>query len=176
MPSHRSHDRDVYLEPERHDELSAGVPGDPSEQQQARKERKAGGRGIPPGATAIPRLGGKAHKGKPKLVRGKALTKAGSALHRALCAETASTEGGGVCDRRASLMLRWAADKTEMAERAKAAGDLESFRRLTESARMDLLYAREHAAKAAQARPRAPADPLGRWRLPGDATTTKAPA
>ena len=160
MPEARSHGF-PYVEPPRHDELPEGVPGPLPEQGSAREERTAGGQWRK-GASTAQRAGGESHRGKPKLVRGKALTKAGSSLHRALCAETSAAEGGGVCDRRASLMLRWAADKTELAERAKATGDIELFRKLTESARMDILYAREHAAKAAAARPRAPVDHVAR--------------
>jgi hypothetical protein len=162
MPESHSHGF-AYVEPERHDELSPGVPESTREQAPARGERTTGGRWAK-GARTAQRQGGESHRGKHKLVRGKALTKAASALHRALCVETAQTEGGGVCDRRSSLMLRWAADKTEMAEKAKAAGDVETYRRLSESARMDLLYAREHAAKSAQSRPRPPIDPLAAYR------------
>jgi hypothetical protein len=165
MPTSTSHGR-AYIEPERHDELSSGVAVPP--QAEAREERTADGKWRK-GARTAQSAGGQSHRGKPKLVRGKALTKAASALHRGLCIETAQTEGGGICDRRASLMLRWAAEKTEMAEKAKADGDVDLYRRLTESARMDLLYAREHAAKAAAARPRGPVDPLAAFRLPGEA-------
>lgn len=161
MPSHRSHDF-PYVEPERHDELSDGVPVQP--QAEARSERTERGRWRK-GARTAQSAGGKSHKGMPRLSRN-ALTKAGKSLHRTLCGELAIGVGGGVCGVAASLFLRWAADKTELAEKAKEAGDLDLFRKLSESARMDVLYAREHAAKEAAARPQAPVDPLAAWRKP----------
>jgi hypothetical protein len=74
------------------------------------------------------------------------------ALRRALAGEIAATVGGGVCGVAVSLLVKFAAQKTACAEDAFNAGDLEAFRKLTESARMDVLYAREHAAKAAKSR------------------------
>jgi hypothetical protein len=66
-----------------------------------------------------------------------------------LCREVSSTVGGGVCGAAPSLFLRWAADKAAMAEKAKKADDTDRFCKLTESARMDIVYAHERAAKAA---------------------------
>jgi hypothetical protein len=109
-----------------------------------------------PGARTAQRAGGQAIKGQAVMVHRKALSKPAKALHRRLCREVAQAVGGGVCGVAASLMIRWAADKTELAEKAKAAGDLDAFRKLAESARMDLLYAREHAAKEAGARTTSP--------------------
>lgn len=157
MPAHRSHGF-AYVEPERHDELSDGVAA--PVQTEARSERTAKGQWVK-GARTAQSKGGKAIAGRGRaLVHYGAASKGARALRRALRTEVASTVGGGMCGVASSLMIRWAADKTDLAEKAKAAGDLETFRKLTESARMDLLYAREHAAKEAAARPKAPFDPL----------------
>jgi hypothetical protein len=64
--------------------------------------------------------------------------------------------GGGRCGVAASLFLKFASQKTAAAEVAYQAGDFEMHRKLSESARMDILYSREHAAKEAASRPRAP--------------------
>ena len=53
-----------YLEADRHDGLTHGVP---AEQAQASQERRAGGNGIAKGSKLIPSMGGRAHKGKTKL-------------------------------------------------------------------------------------------------------------
>jgi hypothetical protein len=158
MPEHVSHGF-RYVEPERHDELSDGVAA--PVQAEAGGERRANGTWAK-GARTAQSKGGKAMAGRGRaLVHHGAASKGARALRRALRSEVASTVGGGVCGVASSLMIRWAADKTELAEKAKAAGDLDSFRKLTESARMDLLYAREHAAKEAAARPRSRADGRG---------------
>ena len=87
----------------------------------------------------------------------------------ALAGEIASTVGGGRCGIAASLFVKFCAQKTAAAEEAFAKGDFETHRKLSESARMDLLYAREHAAKEAAARPRTRRAP---WLVPptGDPT------
>jgi hypothetical protein len=151
MPESKSH-QFPYVEPPRHDELPTGTPAPAPEHADARAERTPDGRWVQ-GAARAQSAGGLTRRGKPRLTRTK-LTKAASALHRTLCREVASSVGGGVCGVAASLFLRWAADKTELAEQAKARGDDDMFRKLSESARMDVLYAREHAAKEAAARPK----------------------
>lgn len=136
MPDRHSHGRN-YMSPEPHQELSGG---EPAPKRPARRPTRA----------------------ELALVKGQPLSPESAALHKVLCREAAAYEGGGECDARASLFLRWAADKTGLAEKAKAEGDLDMFRKLTESARMDILYAREHVIKAARARREAqrPEDPL----------------
>ena len=157
MPGHTSHGK-AYIEPERHDELSDGVP-DGALQEQARAEHKAGAGRIPKGASAIATLGGKSRKGKTYLSHSLDSTalppediRRARTLRNANAAEIAATVGGGECGVGASLLLKFCAQKTAAAEAAFRAGDFETFRKLSESARMDLMYAREHAAKTALAR------------------------
>ncbi len=134
MPTSTSHGF-PYVEPERHDELSSGHPAPP--QAEARGERRANGTWTK-GARTAQSQGGKSIAGRGRaLVHLGGATKSVKALRRALRTEVASTVGGGVCGVAASLIIRWASDKTELAEKAKAAGDLESFRKLTESARIE---------------------------------------
>lgn len=169
MPDHRSHGR-PYQQPDRHDELTDGVPA--PVQVAASDERRANGT-IALGASTVPSMGGKAKKGTTHLshrIDAPELTstslKRARTLRRTLTSEIASTVGGGVCGVAASLLVKFASQKTAAAEEAFERGDYEAHRKLSESARMDLLYAREHAAKEAQARPRAPTDVLAKFRLP----------
>jgi len=179
MPESHSH-AFPYVEPERHDELSPGVPAPDVVQERAGAERRPDGT-LVQGARTVPSMGGKARKGETQLshriesakLRPNSLRRART-LRQALSCEIAATVGGGVCGIAASLFLKFASQKTAAAEEAFAAGDYETHRRESESARMDVLYAREHAAKSAQARPRAPVDPLAAYRnLP---PLTKDPA
>lgn len=171
MPSHRSHDRDVYLEPERHNELSTGVPAAQSGTQKREAGRLTPG---PDGSAAIAgAVGGSRHRGRTQLshrIDAPTLTPTSQSrartLRRALAGEIAATVGGGRCGIAASLFIKFAAQKTAAAEEAFAVGDFETHRKLSESARMDVLYAREHAAKEAAARPRGPVDPLAAFRSP----------
>jgi hypothetical protein len=170
MPESRSH-AFPYVEPERHDELSSGV----AVQAEASDPRKADGT-LMLGARKVPSAGGKAHKGRTRLshhIEGPRLApesvKRARTLRQALAGELAAGVGGGVCGVAASLFLKFASQKTAAAEEAFAAGDYETHRKLSESARMDVLYAREHAAKEATARPKGPVDPLARW-MPKDGT------
>lgn len=162
MPTSRSHGFNGYVEAPRADEEPAGVPE--TEQARASLERKAGGNGIPLGAKVVPMLGGKAHKNKTHLSHKIESTKLdpvylkrARVLRNALSREIASVLGGGRCGVAASLFLKFAAQKTAAAEQAFAAGDFEAHRKLTESARMDVLYSREHAIKEAAARTDDPA-------------------
>lgn len=171
LPSHRSHHRE-YIEPERHDELSAGVPAPPATAPKRTVQR------FEPGAAATREAGargGASHKGRTQLshmIEGALLTEVSRrrarVLRKALATEIASSVGGGHCGVAASLLVKFSAQKTAAAEDAFERGDYEAHRKLSESARMDLLYAREHAAKEAEARAkrRGPVDPLARWRLP----------
>jgi len=157
MPEVRQHGR-PYMEPERHDELSAGVPDiTPA---RAGSERRPNGT-IAPGASTLAAKGGRAHKGRTNLshrIEAPTLTpesvRRARVLRKALSGEVARTVGGGVCGIAASLFLKFASQKTAAAEEAFRGGDFEVHRKLSESARMDILYAREHAAKEAESRRR----------------------
>jgi hypothetical protein len=153
MPENLSHGR-PYQEPERHDELSSGVQA----QAIARGQRRADGT-FERGARTVQSEGGKATKEQTMLshrIEAPTLTgvsvKRARTLRRALSGEIARTVGGGECGVAASLFLKFAAQKTAAAEEAFQRGDFEAHRKLSESARMDVLYAREHAAKTAEAR------------------------
>lgn len=159
MPAYRSHGRE-YVEPPRADELPDGVKA--VEQAEASGERTQDGRPAQ-GARTIPALGGKAHKGKSYLSHqivaptlDPANARRARVLRNHLSREIAKSVGGGSCGVAASLFLKFAAQKTAAAEQAYQAGDFDTHRKLSESARMDILYAREHAAKEAEARPRDP--------------------
>lgn len=166
MPAHKSHGKE-YIEPPRHDELPDGV---------AMAVVVTGGEKKPDGtfakgSTALQALGGSRSKGTTKLshkIDGAKLTptsvKRARTLRKALTGEIAKAVGGGYCGIAASLLIKFAAQKTAAAEEAFERGDFDAHRKLTESARMDVLYAREHAAKEAAARKVAggnAADPFG---------------
>jgi hypothetical protein len=166
-----------YPEPPRSDELAAGVAVDRAEQEPARQERKRGGRGIPKGATAIPSAGGKAHKGSTRLthrvgaklpVSPKLRAQAGY-MRKATCRELARTVGADECGIIASAMVKLASQDLALREAALEAGDVELAQKLGVSARGHLLAGRDVAAKDAESRPRAPVDPLARWRKPAEA-------
>jgi hypothetical protein len=150
-----------YVEVPRHDELPAGVPAAPSGVQ----KREAGRFTAGPSGSAVQAgaAGGGKHKGHTKLshdIGGTSLTptstKRARTLRRVLSGELAASVGGGRCGVAASLFIKFAAQKTAAAEEAFERGDFEAHRKLSESARMDVLYAREHAAKEAASRPRVP--------------------
>ncbi len=159
MPAHRSQRRRAYVETERHDELSDGVPADPAELEAASRERKAGGSRIAPGTSAVQRLGGKALKGRTKLthevgpipVEAAAKARARYARKR-LCTELAETVGGGRCGMVPSFLAKLSMEDAALRESALTAGNIDLARKLGESSRSHLLYAREAAAKDAQAR------------------------
>ncbi len=166
MPSHKSHGR-AYIEPPRHDELPDGVASPPVN---AGGEKRPDGT-FAPGNTALAKLGGARSKGTTKLshkIVGAKLTATSvtraRTLRKVLTGEIAKSVGGGFCGVAASLLIKFAAQKTAAAEEAFERGDFELHRKLSESARMDILYAREHAAKEAAARKVATgsaADPFG---------------
>lgn len=168
MPAHKSHGF-PYVEPERHDELSTGVP-ETRALVDAGGQRRTNGT-FAPGSSAMAAKGGAAHKGRTKLSHNLDAPKLSiesqkraRTLRKMLSGEIAKTVGGGHCGIAASLMIKWAAQKTAAAEEAFVKGEYETHRKLTESARMDMLYAREHAAKEAAARPKTAIDPLAAWR------------
>lgn len=147
-----------YVEVERHDELSTGIVV----AARSGAQKRDAGRFTPgPDGSAIMAgaEGGKRRKGHTRLSHRIAettlspeSTRRARALRRALSGEIAATVGGGVCGVAVSLLIKFAAMKTAASEEAFTVGDFETHRRLSESARMDVLYAREHAAKAAKAR------------------------
>jgi len=149
MPAHRSHDR-TYVEPERHDELSTGAPG---EQASAGQERKTNGQ-LAKGASTLPAQGGKAHKGATRLshrieaLRVSEQLKRRARSYRAKQAhELALTVGGGRCGLMASALVKLASEDMALREAALETGNVELARKLGESTRMHLLYAREICAK-----------------------------
>jgi hypothetical protein len=152
-----------YVEVPRHDEEPKGIAAAPSGAQ----KRDAGRFMAGPDGSAVTAGadGGKRRKGRTKLsheIASSTLTpssqKRARTLRRALTGEIALVLGGGTCGIAASLFIKFAAQKTAAAEEAFTAGDYETHRKLSESARMDVLYAREHAAKEADARRRATPD------------------
>lgn len=170
-PDHRSNGF-PYVQPDRHDELADGVPKE--SQVEPGAERRPDGT-LVQGASTIPSMGGKAHKGRTNLshrieaptLTPKSVSRART-LRRALSGEIAATVGNGHCGIASSLFIKFASQKTAAAEEAFQVGDFETHRKLSESARMDILYAREHAAKEAEARAktRGPVDVLAAFRLP----------
>lgn len=173
MPEHRQHGR-PYQEPERHDELSDGVAAERSRAEKRSTQRFQRGSTA---AKAAGSLGGSSHKGRTKLshaIEGAKLSETSRrrarVLRKALSTEIAATVGGGHCGIAASLFIKFASQKTAAAEEAFERGDYEAHRKLSESARMDVLYAREHAAKEAQSRPRRSVDLLAKWNLPEAST------
>jgi hypothetical protein len=156
MPTVRSHDRE-HMEPERHDELSAGVID--ATQQPARQERKAGGRGIQRGATAVPSKGGQSRKGSTKLTHevpsalpvSDTLKRRARYARKRMTTELARGVGGGRCGMLASAFVKLGVEDMAMREQAMADGDRAEARKLGESARMHLLYARETCVKDAGA-------------------------
>ncbi len=162
MPDYKSHGR-PYVQPDRHDELTDGVPASITPVHAGGQKRSAG-RFVAESAetSANAAKGGAAHKGTTQLshtIEAPTLTptslRRARSLRRALSGEIASTVGGGHCGIAASLFVKFASQKTAAAEEAFERGDFETHRKLSESARMDVLYAREHAAKEAAARPKA---------------------
>jgi hypothetical protein len=173
MPAARSHDR-TYVEPERHDELSDGAPA--AEQADAGHERTPKGQ-LSKGASTTPRKGGKAHKGSTRLTHRidslqvtDQLKRRARFMRRKTCSELAATVGAGHCGIIASLLVKLASEDIALREAALDGDNVEAARKLGESARMHLLYAREIAAKDGEARAKArgPRDPLAAFRLPGD--------
>jgi hypothetical protein len=154
MPESTSH-AFPYIEPERHDELSAGTPAPDHAQRDASQERKAGARGIAPGATLVPAMGGRARKGSTKLTHevpaalpvSDTLKRRARFARRRMTAELAREVGGGRCGMLASAFVKLGIEDMAMREAALAEGKRDEARRLGESARMHLLYARETCAK-----------------------------
>ncbi len=140
------------------------------EQVEARRERRSNGT-LALGGSTTQRKGGLAHKDETALshrLNAPALSpkylKQARSLRNALRREIAVVLGGGTCGVAASLFIKFASQKTAAAEQAYEVGDFETHRKLSESARMDILYSREHAIKEAKARPAAPVSIAGAFR------------
>lgn len=103
-------------------------------------------------------MGGLALKGRTKLSHAidnpglGAYTKRARFFQRAAAAELASLVGHGRCGVIPSALLKLAAQCMALAEAALAAGETDQYRKLSESARMHLVYAREIASKDGVAR------------------------
>lgn len=163
MPEVRQHGR-PYQEPERHNELSDGEHA--PVQAAAGQERTALGR-LTKGASKTPSAGGRSRKGRTKLSHeieslqvSETLQRRARFMRRRACSELAENVGGGTCGILASVMVKLASEDLAMREAALVAGNVETARKLGESVRMHLVYARELVAKDAQSRASArPANP-----------------
>ena len=156
MGTSKSHGFAGYVEPPRPDDPMPGVVAET--QADAGQERRPDGT-LVKGARTVPSMGGKATKNTTKLSHRITLdklpevwAKRARALRRAACAELARDVGGGVCGVVGSSMVKFAAEAMALAEHALEQGDYEQHRKLAESARMHLVYAREHCGKVAAAR------------------------
>jgi hypothetical protein len=170
MPEHRSHGR-PRAQPPRYDELPAGLPA--PEQAEAGQERRPDGT-LAPGASTIPRLGGKALKGRTALSHRidsetipTAYRKRARAHRRATCAELARDFGGGQCGVMGSTFVRIGSMAIALAEEALDLGNREEWRKQSALAMSALNYAREHTATAATSRPKH-AGKRAPWLLPDE--------
>jgi hypothetical protein len=167
------------------DELPGGLPADA----RADSPGDRGERGRFARGNALARAGGQAKRGKSRLTARLGLAavpddtafapyrRAAATFRRVQCAELARTVGGGVCGpgpssvvASAALALAWS---RYFSDQAAATGDPElamRSARLGETSRQHLLAAHELTAREAQARPRAPVDPLARFMPRGEAT------
>ena len=170
-PVVQSHGK-AYAEPERHDELSEGIP------QASATDANKHSTGIQKGERNRPSLGGKATRGSTKLshrIDSASLPESyrnrARAFRRMTCSELARTVGGGTCGIIPSLFVKHASIATALSELALDNGDTDRAVKYAESSRMHLMYAREVCAKDALARPKVLTDPLAAWRhLPDDDT------
>jgi hypothetical protein len=157
------------------DELPKGVPANAEPQSRPSHDK----RGKFAKGNALARQGGLARRGKTRLAERMGLTAlpegsafrpykaAAVSFRRAQCAELARTVGGGICGPAPSSMIASAALQLAwsryLADVAAAQGDAELALRaskLADASRQNLLAAHELCAREAQARPRAPTDPL----------------
>jgi hypothetical protein len=174
------------------DELPAGIPAEARDE--SPRDRGAAGR-FAPGNT-LARRGGQSKAGKSKLTARLGLSslsdtsaflpyrKAASTFRRVQCTALARTVGGGVCGpapssivASAALALAWSRYFSDVAAMTGDADLAVKAIRLGDSSRQALLTAHELCAREAQARPRAPFDPLAAFRTPepetDDDTTTE---
>ena len=163
MPVYHSQGRD-RLEPDRHDQLSDGVPA--TEQANADQERTHEGR-FAKGASTLQRRGGKALKNSTRMshtigsIRVSPQQKKRAKFYRRKqCTELAQTVGAGHCGMMASLLVKLASEDIALREAALERDDVELATRLGANARQHLLYAREIVAKDGESRKRmaGPAD------------------
>lgn len=160
-----------YPEPPRSDELADGVPADALEQETARQERKRGGNRIPKGATAVPALGGKAHKGSTRLTHrvgelpvSEKLKRNARFMRKRTCTELSTTVGGGSCGIIASALVLLASEDLALRAEVLASDEIELADKVALSTKLGvsirghLMGARDAAAKDAEARPRASTD------------------
>jgi hypothetical protein len=87
-------------------------------------------------------------------------------MRRKTCGELARNAGGGECGIIGSFLAKLACEDAALREAALEAGDVDTARRLGESARMHLMYAREVVAKDAAGRPKVWRDPLAEFMPP----------
>lgn len=173
------------------DELPDGLPVHADDVR--RRAATEAGRFAPGNRRSV--LGGLAKRGSSRLTARLGLAtlpdgsafapyrRAAATFRRVQCAELARTVGGGVCGpgpssvvASAALALAWS---RFFSDQAAVKGDPElamRSARLGETSRQHLLAAHELAAREAQARPRAPFDPLAEYRLPSDGEPTKEPS
>lgn len=166
------------------DELPAGVPD--VARRESPTDRGEAGRFA--AGNTLARLGGKARRGKTRLAERMGLRglpegsafrpykAAAVSFRRAQCAELARTVGGGICGPAPSSMVASAALQLAwsryLADTAAEQGDPDlalTASRLADASRQNLLAAHELCAKEAQARPRAPVDPLAAFMPTGPA-------
>lgn len=160
MPAHKSHGK-TYIEPPRHDELPDGVrqPDEIAVRGGDTKRSKGRFQSGDARTKAAAAKGGRNRRGWSKLTHDPTslaltpeLQRQAEDLFEGLSAEFAQTVGGGHVSPTASVLVKFAAQKIVAAQEALDAGAKEEFRKLSESARMDLLYAREMIAKDAKDR------------------------
>ena len=165
MPAYRSHGR-TYVEAPRHDEMPAGEA-----QPRAGDDPRENGK-LMAGARKTPSLGGQATKGRTSLshrVPEDVLDENGRhrvrALRKALCSEARTTIGRGYCGVGASLLYKLVAVSTEHHEQAVRAGDVEGARKLVDTIKTALAYAREECARVGEAmvKPGANGKPKPGW-------------
>lgn len=171
-----------YPEPPRSDELATGVRADANEQESASAERKRGGHRIPKGATAIPSAGGKAHKGSTRLTHrvgeklpvSPKLRAQAVSMRAATCKDLARKVGGGECGVLPSGLVLLASEDMALRRAVLEAEDIPLAEKVALSTKLGvsirghLLGGREACAKDAESRPRAPVDPLAKWRKPAE--------
>lgn len=163
------------------DELPAGVPAEA--RVESPSDRGEAGRFAP--GNGLARVGGQARKGKTRLADRLGLRALASgsdfapykasavSFRRAQCAELARNVGAGVCGpgpssfvASAALQLAWS---RYFSDEAAETGDSDlalTASRLADASRQNLLAAHELCAREAEARPKAPVDPLARWMSP----------
>lgn len=188
MPLRRSKRDDrnlVHVEVTRPNEALPPVP-DPQDPISGVERRQNGTVATSEAAAKLGRKGGRVKAKRVLLARGLGIPLAvtsesfrpyrhsANAFRRHHCAELARVAGGevgsGPSSMVASSALQLAASRF-LFDQAGATGDAATFKlasQLANDSRQNLLAAYELATREAQARPRAPTDPLARWMRPED--------